>query len=74
MQRKILQTVAAYVAASLAIWGALDLAINAFTSPAGLLRAAMIASIIGFPFAIAIVAAKPSCIDHLIEKRGNHEQ
>jgi TolB-like protein len=52
-QRKILQTGAAYVAATLAIWGALDLAINAFTLPAGVLRAAMIASIIGFPFAIA---------------------
>ena len=47
-QKKLFQTSAAYIAASLTIWGALDLAIDAFSLSNSLLRAAMLAAAIGF--------------------------
>ncbi len=48
---KVLQACGAYVAASVAVWGVVDLAISAFELPESILRLAMIASCTGLPFA-----------------------
>ena len=51
--RKVLRAAAAYVAAALALWGALDLAADAFPLPLAWVRNIMIASAAGLPVVLA---------------------
>lgn len=51
-QAKAIQSAGAYAAASLALWGALDLAIDAFSLRGDFLRIAIVATIGGFPVAV----------------------
>ena len=51
-RRKVHRAALAYVAASLALWGALDLAADAFSLPMLWVRAVMIASAAGLPLAL----------------------
>ncbi len=51
--QKTLQACAVYIAAGLAIWGAVDLAVGAFSLSQHVLRIVMIASVAGLPFVAA---------------------
>jgi TolB-like protein/Tfp pilus assembly protein PilF len=51
--RKVLRVMAAYVGAALALWGALDLAADAFSLPMSWVRNTMIASAAGLPVVLA---------------------
>ena len=52
--RNVLQAAGVYVAATLALWGALDIAVDAFSLQRIVLRSALMASAAGFPIAILI--------------------
>lgn len=52
-RRKVLPTGAAYIVGALAVWGAMDFAAEAFSLPSWILRNIVLASIIGFPLALA---------------------
>jgi len=51
-RRRILGTGTAYIVGALATWGAVDFAAEAFLLPGWILRATVIASVIGFPMAL----------------------
>jgi TolB-like protein len=52
-RRKVYQTGAAYVAASLAVWGAVEIATGALAGPGMVLRVVILLSLVGLPIAIA---------------------
>jgi hypothetical protein len=52
-ERKVLPAAATYVAAALALWGALDLTADTFPLPMAWVRTIMIASAAGLPVALA---------------------
>jgi len=63
--KKLFQACGGYIAASVAVWGVVDLAISAFSFPETALRSAMIASAVGLP-----VVAAATWMSARAEERG----